>query len=358
MADYIEGMLAGQQFQLNKFALQEAPIKLEQDKLNLKIGEIDFDRRQKMADLLAGKGNEIPAGQDPLTNASAALFRIGEAAAEAGLPEEAAKDFSRGSTILYQQEEAAYKNWQMVDQKAKFATQILGVVKDQATLDQANAYIKMSTGTPSALEGAKYSPELIEALRESATKKRSEAQELLDKARAKREEGLVKSDAALTGLRKAQTDLAEARADNAKKNGGGGIIAKPKNVAAVTDYLVSKSGGAMDTATARVHAREIALDAERRMDEDPNLKQPQAVAAAVLWSKKHGALAGEPVGHNRPGTSGKPLPIPTDIKGFKDQEWYKAPDGPRWYDAETGKLYKAGEGPEDDDDAGGEETEE
>lgn len=347
--DYISGMLAGQQFKLNQFALQEAPIKLQQEKLDLKIGEVDFDRRQKMADMLAGKANQIPEGQNPLTNASAALFRIGEAAAEAGLPEEASQDFTRGSTILYQQEEAAYKNWQMVDQKTKFATQILASTTDQASLDQANSYIEMSTGTPSALKGQKYSPELIESLRKSIATKRTEAQEALDFARANREKGLQKSDAALTELRKAQTGLADARAENAKKNGAGGIIAKPKNVAAVSDYLVANSGGAMDSATARTYARDIALDAERRMDEDPNIKQPQAVAAAVRWAKKHGALAGEPLGTKSPGTSGKPLPIPTEVKGFRDQKWYQTPDGPRWYDAETGKLYKAGEGPEDDE---------
>src|SRR6266436_3214855 len=111
--DYISGMLAGQQFKLNQFALQEAPVKLEQDKLNLKIAEVDFDRRQKMADMLAGKTNQIPEGRDPLTNAANALLRTGEAAAEAGLPEEASQDFIRGSTILYQQEDAAYKHWQM-----------------------------------------------------------------------------------------------------------------------------------------------------------------------------------------------------------------------------------------------------
>jgi hypothetical protein len=106
-----------------------------------------------------------------------------------------------------------------------------------------------------------------------------------------------------------------------------------------------------------VFARDIALDAEARMDRD-HLTQPQAVAAAVKYAKDHGALAGIPAAHKRIGASPqKPLPLPKELGGYKDQMWYQAPDGPRWYDAETESLYKPGEGPgdEEESDEGGKE---
>lgn len=351
--DFISGALAGQQFQLNKFLIQEAPVKLEQEKLALKISQSDFDKRQQMADLLAGKMSQIPRGQNPLTNASNALLQMGQAAAEVGLPEQAAADFSKASVIMEQQEDAAYKQWQTVLQKTKFADQILSGVTDQKSLDQANAYIKMSTGTPSALEGKQYSPELMEALRKSVLTKRSEAQDAYDRARTEREKTLEKRDLADTKRIETQAHLNEVRAGVAEKNGGAGIVAKTRNINAVTDYLTSASGGSMDKDVARTLARTIALDAERFMDEDPNMTQPQAVAKAVDQAKKHGGLAGTPTGHTRPGMSQeKPLPLPKspgDATQYKDQMWYQAPDGPRWYDEETGKLYKEGEGPEEDD---------
>lgn len=357
MADFIEGMLAGQQFKLNNFLIQEAPVKLEQEKLALKIASTDYDRRQQMAAMLAQNSSKVPQGQNPLTNAAEALVQMGSAAAKVGLVDEATKDFAHASTIMAQQEEAAYKQWQQTLQQTKYADQLLSTVSDQQTLDQANAHIKMTTGKPSALEGMKYSPELIDQLKRATESKRTAAQEALTRAQTRKAD--VETDAAkeLVPLRKTQEALNIARTKAAEKVGGDGLIAKPKNVSAVTDYLIKDSVDTMSPSDARVFARDIALDAEARMDRD-HLTQPQAVIAAVKYAKEHGALAGIPPAHLRIGASPKkPLPLPTQVEGYKDQMWYQAPDGPRWYDQETKSLYRAGEGPgdEEESDEGGEE---
>lgn len=350
--DFISGALAGQQFQMNKMLMQEAPVKLEKEKLALKISQTDFDARQKMAQMLADNAGKIPDGQDPLENAKNTLLQMGTAAAKVGLVEESTSYLAKASTIGAQQEEAAYKKWQTTLQQTKFADSILAGVTDQTSLDQANAYVRMTTGKPSALEGTKYSPQLITALKDSSIKKRTEAQEALDKARARREQGLVTADAELVRLRKTQEGLNVARTHAAEKAGANDLIAKPKNIAAVTDAIVKDSGDTMAPGDARVFAREIALDVEKRMDQE-HLTQPQAVAASVEYAKKHGTLAGITPAHVRPGQSQKkPLPLPqakADATQYKDQMWYQAPDGPRWYDAETQKLYKANEGPEEED---------
>lgn len=351
--DFISGALAGQQFQMNKMLMQEMPVKLEKEKLALKIAQTDFDARGKMAQMLADNAGKVPEGQDPLENAKNTLLQMGSAAAKVGLVEEAAADFAKSSTIGAQQEEAAYKKWQSTLQQTKYADQLLATATDEASWKAMNAHVRMTTGKPSALEGQKYSPQLVEELRKASQTKRSDAQEALDKARAKREQGLIAADAELVRLRKTQEGLNVARTDAAKKAGGGdGLIAKPKNIAAVTDAIVKDSGDTMAPGDARVFAREIALDAEKRMSQE-RLTQPQAVAAAVDYAKKHGVLAGITPAHVRPGQSAKKaLPLPqakSDPKQYKDQMWYQAPDGPRWYDAETQKLYKAGEGPEEEE---------
>lgn len=353
---FIQGALSGQEYQMNKLRLLEAPVKLEQEKLALKISQQSYDRRQKMADFLTQHSATIPDGQNPLVNAANSLIDIGTAEAQAGMVEEATKSFSHASTIITQQEDSAYKNFQMTIQKTKFADSLLIGVHDQASLDQVNAYVRQTTGSPSALEGHKYSPELIDALRKSSESKRTAAQEALTKAQT--EKAKVDTEAAreLGPLRKTQESLNATREENLRKAGGEGLIAKPKNIAAVTDAIVKDSGDSMSPGDARVFARDIALDVEKRMSRH-HQTQAQAVASALDFAKKHGALAGIAPAHSRPGQSPKkPLPLPeakADPTKYRDQMWYEAPDGPRRYDAETQKLYKAGEGPpgsEDDED--------
>ena len=357
---FIQGMLSGQQYKLNNFLLQEAPVKLESEKLALKIANTDYERRQKMAEILAKDSDKVPAGQNPLSNAADALVQMGSAAAKVGLVEEATTDFSKASTIMAQQEDAAYKQWQTTIQQTKYADQLLATVTDQKTLDAANAHIKMTTGKPSALEGAKYSPELISDLQKASMSKRTAAQEALTRAQTRKAEVETTADAERVPLMKTQEELNIARAEQARKVGGDGLIAQPKNISAVTDAIVKDSEDSMSATDARVFARDIALDVETRMKRDRQT-QAQAVDAAVKYAKEHGSLAGITPAHKRIGsTPNKPLPLPKEVAGYKDQMWYQAPDGPRWYDKETQSLYKPGEGPgdEDESDEGGETKEE
>ena len=343
--DFISGALAGQEYRMNKFKLLEAPVKLEQEKLALKIGQQDYDRRQKVAEFLTQHSASIPDGLNPLTNAANSLVQLGAVEAGAGMVEESTKTLAQASSIMSQQEDVAYKQWQTVLQKTRFADQILAGVTDQHSFEQANAYIRQATGEPSALEGKQYSPELIEDLKKATQAKRTDAQEALTRIQTDKAKVEMEAAKELIPLRKSQESLNAAREAVIKKSGGGGLIASPKNIAAVTDYLVKDSGDSMSTADARVFARDIALDVEERMKRDRQT-QPQAVASAVDWANKHGALAGIPPAHARPGQSAKkPLPLPDKVEDFKDRMWYEAPDGPRWFDEETGKVYKPGEGP-------------
>ena len=208
-------------------------------------------------------------------------------------------------------------------------------MNSQETLDQANAYIKATTGQASALEGKKYDPSFIEALKQSSMKKRSEAQEAYDRARTERERGLMLADQALVEQRKTAAQLNLARAAAADKIGADALIAKPKNISAVTDGLKAKYGDALDSAAARTYARSIALDAERRM-RDERKTQAEAVKAAIDFATSQGELSGIQPMRSLKGTSVKnPLPLPpnrTDPSAYKNNMIYAAPDGPRFWD--------------------------
>jgi len=359
---FIQGALSGQEFQLNKFLIEEAPVKLEKEKLAVKIASSDFNRRQQMADMLAGKSGQVPPGQDPLTNAANTMFDIGRAAAESGLPEEAIEAISKGSTILNQQENAAYKHFQTVMQQTKYADQLLGSIPDgvppeegQRLWDQMNAHVQMMTGKPSALQNTKYSPQLVRELREASTKKLSAAQEEWYKVRAEREKGQEKADAALARQRDSATKLNEARTETAKKHGAAGLIPKAANVSAVANAIVKDSTDVISSADARdIAVRDgVALDVEAIMARD-KVDQATAVTKAVQNAKRDGRISSDAKTFTRKGTSPKnPAAIPTDAAAqkdfkFQDTHWYDTPSGPQWYDADTDKLYPMGEGPEDE----------
>ena len=203
----------------------------------------------------------------------------------------------------------------------------------------------------------KYSPELIADLQKASTSKRTAAQEALTRAQTRKAEIEAEAAKELGPLRKTQEDLNIARTKAAEKVGGDGLIAQPKNITAVTNEIRKTVGDDnISVGDARTFANDIALDAEQRMKRD-HITQEQAVNAAVKYANEHGVLAGIPKAHTSIGSSPrKPLPLPEKVTGYKDQKWYQAPDGPRWYDAETQSLYKAGEGPgdEDESDEGGE----
>jgi tetratricopeptide (TPR) repeat protein len=349
--DFISGMLAGQQFQLNKFLLQEAPVKLEQQKLALKITEQTYDKQQQMAKLLAQNSSKIPEGQNPMTNASNALLQMGSAYVETGQPEQAIDAFAKASAISSAQETAAYHHSEEVIKKAQYIDSILA----QATPNNWEELIKfteMDLGQKSALRDkdgkiTPFSPELIDVLRKRNEARRTDAQEALTKAQIERTKVETQLAQERMPLVAAQTEAAKTRAVLDKKVGGG-LVANPKTIAAVADYLVKEYGDANLTATdARVKAREIGLHVDNLMRKQ-GMTQPAAVARAVQQARDHGDLAGITPAKLRPGQSAdRPLPLPDKPEQLQDQMIYGTKDGPRWFSAKDQKFYKLSQGPDD-----------
>src|SRR5271166_271611 len=351
--DFISGMLAGQQFvegkqkiALNKFLLQEAPVKLEQEKLALKISTADYDKREAMAKLLAQHHDKVPSGGNPLNNAADALLEMSSDAVQVGLPEEALKYAKEASTIKTQQVNAAYKQWEETIQQTRFADQMLATAHDQASWDQMNSLVEMTTGQPSHFKGSAYRPELVEQLRQASAAKRTAAQEALTEAQKNKTDVDTKLDKARIPLVEAQTRAANARADNIAKVGG---TISTKGLSAITDAIRAQDPN-MDPSVARDLARSIAPRVADIM-EDEGKDQIQATHAAIREAKRDGTIPSAKPGRVTPGTlPAKPLPLPanpTDPKGYVDGQWYMMPDGlPGYYDEETQKLYHEGEQPD------------
>lgn len=374
--DFISGMLSGQQYQLNqqsiamnKLMLQEEPVKIEKEKLALKIGQQDYDKRQKMADFLAAHSAKVPEGENPLTNAAEALTEAAGAAFKYGLYEEGIGYVEKASTISTQQATAAYKNWRQAAEKTKLASQYLSTIptgvsqeEGQRRLDAINSYLKMS-GTPSALEGQRYSPELIEQLKQGAIKHESDAKLALEKAQTNKDNIEARAAAELIPLRKSQTDLNITRKNNAEKFGPGGLIAQPKFLSAAAAEIRKKLGNEAITANdAKADANDIALRAEELVDKN-HMTLEQATTKAVDEAHRQGKWAGITPDRKAPGQDWrKPLPWTPTTKG-KPNEIYAPqtavtnsagevwPAGePRWYDEGTNTYYPKGEGPDEEGD--------
>jgi hypothetical protein len=365
--DFISGALAGQQFQLNKFLIQEAPVKLEQQKLNLKIAEQDYSRHEQMAKLLADSSGKVPPGQNPMENAIKSLTDVGEAAAKSGLPEEAISAISKAATMQNQMETAAWHKATETLAQTKFADSMLAQAHDQKSWDTMNAFIELQTGKPSAMKDKPYSDELRDALLKSSESKRTAAQTALDEAHARKAETDTRLDEVRIGLVKAQTQLAATRAANAKKVGGDGLIAKPRDVADVTNeiraLLDPDNTGNITPTTARSFANDIALRAAELRDKN-RMTQEQAVNKAVQEANNHGVFAGIRPAPAGLGTIKRPMPVPKDMgdpKAWKDNMVYKPDKDIKnskgevvWPAGELrhvmeGKAYPMGEGPENDE---------
>lgn len=345
--DFISGMLAGQQFKLNEFMIQEAPLKLEQEKMALTLQKADVDKRQKMADLLASKPPK--EDQNPLINAQNALMAMGSAAVKSGLIEEAQKNYQTSAVIGAQMEDAAYKQYQEAAGRAKFSESILANVTDAASWKKANDTITLMTGKPSAMADRPYSPELVHALKEAGIKHLDDATEAYRKAQTRKDEvetslAPLKAEALL-----AEKRAAEIRAANAKKAGSDGLLAKPRTVRAAQNYIIQQSNDMMSSADANVIAEKIGPDVEDRMQKKQQTLS-EAIHDAYAHYDKTGGTAGIPTAKVRPGTSWKmPAPPPKDLKDLKDKTIYQTASGPMWYSAKAGKLFPRNTGPEGKD---------
>ncbi len=341
MADYdfISGALAGQQFQLNKFAIAEAPVKLESEKLALTITKQDQEKQQRLADMLAAKPPE--AGKNPLENAMNFFLTGAQDAAKAGLPQQATEYLAKGANLAVQQEDAAYRNWEKAFKENEFAQNILSTATDEASWNRANDTIEMMTGKPSHFKGTPYSAQFVEQLKQAGVKHLDKATEELRKAQTKKEEAETAAAYARAEQEKASTRLAEGRKTALEKTGGKGAgVPKTRTVTTVQAALQKKFGSTLDPNAAKTYADRIAPEVERLIGEE-GYSEADAVETAVQNAIDSGQISGNRRPRLGPGTSvRKPLALPESINEMQDNMIYDTPEGPRTWSAKAKGFVK------------------
>ena len=355
---FLEGTQQEQAIKLNTFAIEEYPVTVAKEKLSLQVAQQSFDAHNKMTQLMQQQAATI-GGKTPIDDAASALLKMSAAATASGLPEEAIEYASKASTIQHQQEDIAYKNFEMAQKRNTQMFQVLDSVHNEQSWRQANATVEIMTGQKSPFTNTPYSPELIQQIRSAGITTLQKAHEDLYRAEAERSRVSAQLDKDRVPLVKAQTDAQQALADHRRKQDGGiGQVANSKTISAVTNALKSKYNElADDPATARTKAGSIAIDVERIMS-DTGKTQPQAIEQAIQEAHRRGDLAGftaqrAALGHSRD----RPLPVPVkngdmskDPGDYKDNLIYDVPGkGLSWWDADAKAFHTLEDGDEVED---------
>lgn len=318
-----EGIAAQQSQEMSALGIEEQGLKNQQARTAISIQN---KMLEKMAAMGTNGGNDSGTQADALAKDMDSLASI---ALSSGAPEQAKQYATAGSTIREnaskissRQAKLEKDDWAMVDS-------MLPGIYDQDTLDDANATYMMKTGRPSKLAGAKYSPQLIETLKNASQTAKDKALTQEAEARARAADAQASTSRARIPLIKAQTDAAEALANARNKNGAGNLAPKAGELKIITDLMQKDFDvGTEDMASARVTARPIAERMKEIMGQNPGMSQTAAAKRAYTEAGRRGDFGGMSPNRSMPGESPKkPLALPMsggklDVSKLKANKYY------------------------------------
>lgn len=255
-------------------------------------GEMDRaeDLRKAFA-TTAQSPNLVGPPEDPVSQ----VFSSAERLRNLGYPEEAAKVVADGA--LAAQRNAATnqdRSKQRIDALSKADDILTGIagyyegVTDQASFDRANAVVSMATGIPSPLMGQQYSPQIINALKQSQMTARQRALIPYEieklKNQAASQSNLMDYRNARLEIYQAQQRLREAEAGRKAKIGG----ANEKDVGAPTKEEVVQSAQLikdqypdLPNADRSHYAYQIASEARRIRKTNPGISAAESNTRAM-----------------------------------------------------------------------------
>jgi hypothetical protein len=340
MTGLIEGQQAQQQSELSKLAIQEGGLKVQSEEIAVQSAQMMLDRQRQFAQSLmkmnsggAGPGNQPT---DQATQLANKLYAMGNAAIDAGLPEEGAGYLEKASTLEKNQSaitKAALEN------QIKSASLMSSLVKDLQPGDTRGFHqaVMMWQG----ITGQQARPELLQGEFTQHTKDHllsagqtvlQKAQTQLDQARAGEAKAQARVADATVPLRKVQTEAAEQRTDNLRKAGAVEKAPTAKELAAIT-VLGHHDFPDVDnqelSRSTRIHAIQWMREAQ-----DKGMSFEASAQYAYKKAKAAGDFQGMRGGVGMAGSSAeKPLPITTmkdksgktriDPSKVKENQWYK-----------------------------------
>lgn len=249
------------------------------------------------------------------------MDRIAGLAAQTGNLALAEKYATAGSNIRYKDTEIKKMQQDTLIKNLNLFGSLMDQVNDQQSWQKANATYQFLTGKPSPYAQMPYDPAQIDSVKTGVLNAKERA--LREAAIARRDATEATEQERLTRipLIKAQTNLANERADALAKKGT--LPLKPANLKAVTDLMTADFPAAMPEEL-RLRGREIAERAGALLRQNQGMTESEAVTTAYKEAKDGGKLAGLKPISPRPGTAtSNPLKIPMDGDGKPDKSQMK-----------------------------------
>jgi hypothetical protein len=374
---FASGIQQAQQSQQNQMLtnlqLSEGAQKLAAGDIAIKQADIQLQSQQRMLSLLQGAQATRSSSGSPGQQASAQseslalnMDMLANFALESGMPEQAKEYANSASTIRKNQASVEENQAKLQQQHAMITGSLMENVHDQQSFDNALMIYQLETGQKSPFSGQRYSPQLADQIRNRASTILQQSAIKLNDARAKEASAQTEDAKARQPLIEAQKREADARTAYLEKHGGAANLPSASDLKSVTDLIASSYDvdTTQDAANARVIARPIAERSKELMQGNPSLTQSAAARRAYQEALTRGDLAGLTPKRSMPGSDPeKPLKIPKNQKGLKENQWYTDPNfgdnEPRVY--RDGQFWTRGEmeaqGDSDDDSAPAKDTE-
>lgn len=320
-----------QQKMLTNLQLSEGAQKLEAGGIAIKEAEMHLQQQQRMLSLLQGASTASSQGTtaqqvDARTESMASnMDMLANFALESGMPEQA-KDYANTASTIRKNAASVQENQSKLQiQHATMTANLMENVHDQQSFDNALMIYQLETGQKSAFAGQRYTPQLADQIRNRATTILQHSQIKLNEAKEKEASAQADDARAREPLIKAQEREADARTEYLQKHGGAATLPTSSDLKSVTDLISSNFDvdTTQDQANARVLARPIAERAKEMMQENSALTQSAAARRAYQEAITRGDLVGLTPKKSMPGSDPeKPLKIPKNQKGLKENQWY------------------------------------
>lgn len=316
---------------LANMSLRKGESELMQADVALESSQLALESQKKMIELMRGRETQqrdselqTPIGGGAMESEEIpdSLDELANFAMQSGLPQQASEYASKASTIRNNASEIRKRELDSRLSELNLASNLLSTVGDETSWRQANALFAMQTGKPSPFGEMEYSPELVAMIQDSVITQKDRAITNAAMAREAASTASAKANEALVPLRKAQEQLANARADNLRKVGAVGKQPKAEDLRSISDLINAEFLGAVTPEDARILARPVA-ERMMQLQAELNLPRSQAAQRAFNEAQARGDFGGLRQRTRMKGDADNPLEMPSTQDALRPNMFYQ-----------------------------------
>lgn len=280
----------------------------------------------------------------PIEDMSQMAFASGLPTKGAKLAEQAALVRAREASAGFRAAQQDKSELEAQHERMTHVSRLYSSVGDQASLERANALYAGTFQEPSPLAGMRYSPEMIQQIRDYSTTERQKVQNRLDQIRTSayvaNQNSAVDFRNARKPLIEAQTELAKAREERLGKIGGKdkGPGIPTANERRAASRLIESEFPGLPQDERNLASDKVSATARELMKNDKNLNADQAMRQALETNKadfkqvESGYLFFKSTKPTfKPGSGEKaaaPIALPTSKSDLKNGQVYQTAKGP------------------------------